>query len=142
MPDMSRPIWYEGPVNRALSKGAEVFYNVLLFCSPLNPEEQALADDNLRAQGKAARSLGQRSTHSGVPFIQAMGPVRPIALPRNSSAYSHHVPLRRALNDAKRVDFDAKGLGGVSSEAPLALKARALNALTAQDHETLGTARL
>ena len=86
-----------------------------------------------RLQGGLARGL----------LIQAyllsrrFGPVRPLALPRNATAYSHHFPLRRALQDATRVDFDAKGLGGVSSEAPLALKARALNALTAHDRDTL-----
>ena len=96
-----------------------------------------MADEDLRIQGKAARRLGQRSTHSGVPFVQVLGPVRPLALPRNAAAYSPHVPLRRALSGATRVDFDAKGLGGVSSEDPLALKAKALSALRERDLETL-----
>jgi hypothetical protein len=126
-----------GQLVEHLTGAQTCFYNVVIFCTPLSPAEQALADDELRTLGKAARRLGQRSTHTGVPFMQAYGPVRPIALPTNAANYSHHVPLRRALSDAYRVDFNAKGLGGVSSEDPYALKARATNALTAQVRDFL-----
>jgi hypothetical protein len=119
-----------GQLIEHLTRAQTCFFNVVILCMPLDDAEQATVDEELRALSKAARMRGLRSTHSGVPFVQAYGPVRPIVIPGLANGYSHHVPLRSALSGACRVNFNAKGLGGVTSENPYALQARAILAIT------------
>ena len=84
----------------------------------------------LRVSIVAPPGNGQRSSHSGVPYVQSLGPARPIVLPRGAKAYSRHLVLRLALLRAVRTDSCASRLGGISYQNSACLKRSVLRALT------------
>ena len=126
-----------GQVIEHLGRAPTCMLNVVFFSTPLEPAQRLAADAAVREASKAARALGFRSTHSGLPYVQAYGPVRPIVLPFNAPAYSPHIPLRLALRNAVRVDYNSAGLGGVSSIDPETVRQSVLLALSVQEQRVL-----
>ena len=111
--------------------------NMLLIAEQLSDEEQIAADIELRAANRQARKLGLRSTCSGRPYVQALGPVRPIVLPFIASRRSRHIPLREALGKAVSTGASCQGLGGISSINAAMLKAAIFNGLTPEERTVL-----
>ena len=117
-----------------LARAPICMVSVLIF---LTAQEDEYISTAARLASKVARKQGLRSSHLGIPIVQALGPVRPLILPADANRRSRHIALRAAVGPAVRTAHRCSGLGWISTIDVDALEASILEALSENERETL-----